>query len=164
VQIDLLDAPGQHASSARGLLKPALELYRLVPSEPPTTSAAPLGHRRGRPPLRRPHLRGRAALPLRTPEKRRRPSPTGRRAALKARASRDDAPVPPLGQNSKLSRNPLQPKTLNGMCDPKNPEQRRTRKPNWPICCSGSPVCWPPEPVTPLPSLTEPSAWRKGRA
>src|SRR6266852_8346115 len=37
VQIDLLDAPGQHASSARGLLKPALELYRLVPGEPPTT-------------------------------------------------------------------------------------------------------------------------------
>jgi hypothetical protein len=30
-QIDLLDAPGQHASSARGLFKPALELYRLAP-------------------------------------------------------------------------------------------------------------------------------------
>jgi hypothetical protein len=42
VQIDLLDAPGQHASSARGLLKPALELYRLVPGEPPTTSEARL--------------------------------------------------------------------------------------------------------------------------
>jgi hypothetical protein len=32
----------QHASSARGLLKPALELYRLVPGEPPTTSEARL--------------------------------------------------------------------------------------------------------------------------
>ena len=42
VQIDLLDAPGQHASSARGLLKPALELYRLVPGEPPTTSESRL--------------------------------------------------------------------------------------------------------------------------
>jgi hypothetical protein len=42
VQIDLLDAPGQHASSARGLLKPALELYRLTPSEPPTTSESRL--------------------------------------------------------------------------------------------------------------------------
>jgi hypothetical protein len=49
VQIDLLDTPGQHASSARGLLKPALELYRLTPSEPPTTSESRLlwdiGHR-----------------------------------------------------------------------------------------------------------------------
>ncbi len=42
VQIDLLDAPGQHYSSARGLLKPALELYRLVPSQPPTTSESRL--------------------------------------------------------------------------------------------------------------------------
>ena len=42
VQIDLLDAPGQHASSARGLLKPALELYRLVPGEPPTTAESRL--------------------------------------------------------------------------------------------------------------------------
>lgn len=42
VQIDLLDAPGQHASSARGLLKPALELYRLAPGEPPTTSESRL--------------------------------------------------------------------------------------------------------------------------
>jgi hypothetical protein len=42
VQIDLLDSPSQHASSARGLLKPALELYRLAPGEPPTTSEARL--------------------------------------------------------------------------------------------------------------------------
>jgi len=40
VQIDLLDAPAQHYSSARGLLKPALEVYRLAPGEPPTTSEA----------------------------------------------------------------------------------------------------------------------------
>ena len=42
VQIDLLDAPGQHYSSPRGLLKPALEVYRLAPNEPPTTSEARL--------------------------------------------------------------------------------------------------------------------------
>jgi hypothetical protein len=42
VRVDLLDAPGQHYSSARGLLKPALELYRLAPGEPPTTSEARL--------------------------------------------------------------------------------------------------------------------------
>src|SRR5437016_6250062 len=42
VQIDLLDAPSQHYSSARGLLKPALELYRMAPNEPPTTSEAKL--------------------------------------------------------------------------------------------------------------------------
>ena len=42
VQIDLLDAPNQHCSSARGLLKPALELYRLEPGEPPVTSEARL--------------------------------------------------------------------------------------------------------------------------
>jgi hypothetical protein len=42
VQIDLLDAPDRHASSARGLLKPALELYRLLPGEPPTTSESRL--------------------------------------------------------------------------------------------------------------------------
>lgn len=42
VVIDLLDSPSQHASSARGLLKPALELYRLTPSEPPTTSESRL--------------------------------------------------------------------------------------------------------------------------
>ena len=42
VQIDLLDAPNQHCSSARGLLKPALELYRLEPGEPPDTSEARL--------------------------------------------------------------------------------------------------------------------------
>jgi hypothetical protein len=40
VQIDLLDAPGQHYSSARGLLKPALDVYRMAPNESPTTSEA----------------------------------------------------------------------------------------------------------------------------
>ena len=42
VQVDLLDAPGQHYSTARGLLKPALEQYRMAPNEPPTTSEARL--------------------------------------------------------------------------------------------------------------------------
>jgi hypothetical protein len=42
VQMDLLDGPGQHYSCARGLLKPALELYRLAPGEPPTTSESRL--------------------------------------------------------------------------------------------------------------------------
>ena len=42
VQIDLHDKPNQHCPSARGLLKPALELYRLVPGEPPDTSEARL--------------------------------------------------------------------------------------------------------------------------
>ncbi len=42
IQVDLLDAPGQHYSTARGLLKPALEQYRMAPNEPPTTSEARL--------------------------------------------------------------------------------------------------------------------------
>src|SRR6267378_537696 len=42
VQVDLLDAPGQHYSTARGLVKPALEQYRMAPNEPPTTSEARL--------------------------------------------------------------------------------------------------------------------------
>jgi hypothetical protein len=42
VQVDLLDAPAQHYSSARGLLKPALELYRMAPHESPATSEARL--------------------------------------------------------------------------------------------------------------------------
>jgi hypothetical protein len=42
VQVDLLDAPGQHYSTPRGLLKPAIELYRMTPDEPPTASEARL--------------------------------------------------------------------------------------------------------------------------
>jgi len=40
VQIDLRDAMGQHLSSARGMLGPALELYRLSPEERPQTTEA----------------------------------------------------------------------------------------------------------------------------
>ena len=42
VQVDLLDAPDQHYSSPRGLLKPAIELYRMSPDQPPVSSEARL--------------------------------------------------------------------------------------------------------------------------
>lgn len=93
VQIDLLDAPGQHSSSARGLLKPALELYRRAADD--LGVPAPLGYRRGGPPLRRPHLRGRAALPVRTPGQKR--TPLAHRATRRSegkRKIRDRGPPP----------------------------------------------------------------------
>jgi hypothetical protein len=47
------------------------------------------------------------------------------------------------------------------MCDPKSPEQRRTRKPNWPTCFKSSSVClWFPGPALITPQTpTEPSGW-----
>jgi hypothetical protein len=42
VRVDLHDAMGQHCSAARGILRPALELYRLSPEEPPQTTEAKL--------------------------------------------------------------------------------------------------------------------------
>ena len=35
VQIDLIDSQHQHRSIPRGLLKPAFEIYKLAPEEPP---------------------------------------------------------------------------------------------------------------------------------
>lgn len=40
VQVDLHDGMVQHLSTPRGLLKPAFELYRLSPEEPPESSEA----------------------------------------------------------------------------------------------------------------------------
>lgn len=40
VQIDLHDGMAQHLSVARGILRPAFELYRLCPEEPPQASEA----------------------------------------------------------------------------------------------------------------------------
>jgi hypothetical protein len=40
VQVDLHDGIAQHLSVARGILKPAFELYRLSPDAPPETSEA----------------------------------------------------------------------------------------------------------------------------
>ncbi len=40
VQVDLHDGMAQHLSVARGILKPAFELYRLSPGEPPDSSEA----------------------------------------------------------------------------------------------------------------------------
>lgn len=40
VQVDLHDGMAQHLSTPRGLLKPAFELYRLSPEEPPESSEA----------------------------------------------------------------------------------------------------------------------------
>ncbi|MBI3636588.1 MAG: hypothetical protein HY216_10345 [Candidatus Rokubacteria bacterium] len=40
VQVDLHDGLAQHLSVPRGILKPAFELYRLSPSEPPQSSEA----------------------------------------------------------------------------------------------------------------------------
>ena len=42
LRVDLLDAPGRHWSNARGLLKPACDLYRLSPDDPPVSSEARL--------------------------------------------------------------------------------------------------------------------------
>ena len=42
LRVDLLDAPGRHWSNARGLLNPALDLYRLSPDDPPVSSEARL--------------------------------------------------------------------------------------------------------------------------
>jgi hypothetical protein len=40
VQIDLHDGMVQHSSTPRGILNPALELYRLSPADPPQSSEA----------------------------------------------------------------------------------------------------------------------------
>ena len=40
VQVDLHDGMTQHLSSPRGFLKPACELYRLSPEQPPESSDA----------------------------------------------------------------------------------------------------------------------------
>ena len=42
LRVDLLDAPGRHWSSPRGLLKPACDLYRLAPDDPPVSSESRL--------------------------------------------------------------------------------------------------------------------------
>src|SRR5713101_6995854 len=90
VQVDLLDAPGQHYSTARGLVKPALEQYRMAPNEPPTNVGSPasVGHGRGGELLHRPHFRGRPALSQRAPGQGRRTQPTRRCAVLTARTKR----------------------------------------------------------------------------
>jgi hypothetical protein len=66
-----------------------------------------------------------------------------------------------LGQVREVCRNPLQTETLNGMWNPKSPEQRRTRRPSWPSCCADSPGYSLLQPVTPPRTRTEPSAWRR---
>jgi len=42
LRVDLSDRPGHHTAAGRGLVKPALDLYRLCPGEPPVSSESRL--------------------------------------------------------------------------------------------------------------------------
>lgn len=74
LRLDILDAPGRHWSSPRGLLKPACDLYQLSPDDPPISIGWP-----GRPPLHRPALPRGDPLPVRGGARR---APEGRRSGV----------------------------------------------------------------------------------